>query len=123
MLESPDPFHRALSLVNPITDVSLQRSVPIRVPGTGGGFGLEARLGVTVRGVITTTLMVTQVTTSIPSVPLGLLRVSQRCSHGLLCYLHESSLASARWSYEAVACLSHLIKLQFKTFTRVQSKA
>jgi hypothetical protein len=30
-LESSDPFHRALSLVNPITDVPLQRSVRVRV--------------------------------------------------------------------------------------------
>jgi hypothetical protein len=37
-LESFDPFHRALSLVNPIN---------------------KTRLGVTLRGVITTTLMVT----------------------------------------------------------------
>jgi hypothetical protein len=50
---------RAISLVNPITDVPLQRGVPVRVPGRGGGSGLEARLGVTVRGVVTTTLMVT----------------------------------------------------------------
>jgi hypothetical protein len=36
-LESYDPFHHALSLVNPITDVPLQRSIPVRVPGRGGG--------------------------------------------------------------------------------------
>jgi hypothetical protein len=83
-LESSDPFHRALRLVNPITDVPLQRIVPVRVPGRGGGSGLEDRLGVTVRGVVTTTLMVTRVATSIPSVPLGLLRVSLRYSCGLL---------------------------------------
>jgi hypothetical protein len=61
MLESSNPFHRALSLVNPITDVPLQRSVPVRVPGRGRGSGSEARLGVTVRGggLVTTTLMVT----------------------------------------------------------------
>jgi hypothetical protein len=80
---------------------------------------LEARLGVTVRGVVTTTLMVTQVATPIPSVPLGLLRVSLLCSHGLLCYLYMSSPMSARQSYEAVVCLSHPIKLQCKTFTRI----
>jgi hypothetical protein len=50
---------RTISLVNPITDVPLQRGVPVRVPGRGGGSGLEARLGVTVRGVVTTTIMVT----------------------------------------------------------------
>jgi hypothetical protein len=44
-LESSDPFHRALSLVNHITDVPLQRSVPVRVPGRGGGSGSEARRG------------------------------------------------------------------------------
>jgi hypothetical protein len=49
MLESSNPFHRALSLVNPITDVPLQRSVPVRVPGRGRGSDSEARLGVTVR--------------------------------------------------------------------------
>jgi hypothetical protein len=92
MLESPDPFHRALSLVNPITDVPLQMSIPVRVPGRGRGFGSEARLRVTVRGVITITLMVTRVATPIPSVPLGLLRVSPRCRRGLLCCLHASSL-------------------------------
>jgi hypothetical protein len=122
-LESFDPFHHALSLVNPITDVPLQRSITVRVPGRGGGSGTEARLGITVRGVVTTTLMVTRVATPIPSVPLGLLRVSLRCSHCLLCCLHTSSPASARWSCEALAHLSHLIKLQCKTFARVQSKA
>jgi hypothetical protein len=115
-LESSDPFHRALGLVNPITDVLLQRSVPVRVPGRGEGSGLDARLGVTVRRIVTTTLMVTRVANPIPSVPLGLLRVSLRCSHGLLCYLHTSSPVSARWSCEAVARLSHPIKLQYKTF-------
>jgi hypothetical protein len=74
---------------------------------------------VTVRGIVTTTLMVTLVANPIPSAPLGLLRVSLRCSRGLLCCLHMSSPASARWSCEAVACLSHLIKLQCKTFTRI----
>jgi hypothetical protein len=122
-LESSDPFYRALSLVNPITGVLLQRSVLVRVPGTGRGFGSEARLGVTLRGVITTTLMVTRVATPIPSVPMGLLRVSLRCSHGLLCCLHASSPTSVRWFCEAVARLSHPIKLQCKTFTRVQPKA
>jgi hypothetical protein len=111
MLESSDLFHYALSLVNPITDVLLQRSVPVRVPGRGGGSGLEATLGVTIRGVVTTTLMVTQVATLIPSVPLGLLRVSLRCSRGLLCCLHASSPASVRWSCEAIVHLSHPIKL------------
>jgi hypothetical protein len=57
-LESSDPFHRALSLVNNITDVSLQMSIPVRGPGKGGGSSSEARLEVTVRGVVTTTLMV-----------------------------------------------------------------
>jgi hypothetical protein len=123
MLESFDPFHRALGLVNPITDVPLQRSVPVRVLGRGRGSALEARLGVTVRGVLTTILMVTRVATLIPSVPLGLLRVSLRCSHSLLCCLHMSSLVGARRSCEAMARLSHLIKVQCKNFTRVQSKA
>jgi hypothetical protein len=50
MLESSNPFHRALSVVNPIIDVPLQRSVPVRVPGRGRGSGSEARLEVTVRG-------------------------------------------------------------------------
>jgi hypothetical protein len=118
-LESFDPFYRALSLVNPITDVPLQRSVPVRVSGRGGGSDLEARLRITMKGVVTTTLMVTRVATPIPSVPLGLLRVSLRCSRGLLCYLHMSLPVSARWSCEVVACLSHLIKLQCKTFTRI----
>jgi hypothetical protein len=123
MLESSDSFHRVLSLVNPITDVLLHRGVPVRVPGRGGGSGSEARLRVTVRGVVTTILMVTLVATSKPSVPLGLLRVSLWCSHALLCCLHMSSPTSARLSYEAMARLSHPIKLQCKIFTRVQSKA
>jgi hypothetical protein len=92
LLKLSDPFHHALSLVNPITDIPLQRSIPIRVPDRGGGFGLEARLGVPLRWVITTTLMVTRVATPIHSVPLGLLRVSLRCSHGLLC--HTSPIPS-----------------------------
>jgi hypothetical protein len=95
----------------------------VRVLGRGRGSGSEARLGVTVRGVVTTTLMMTRVATSIPGVQLGLLRVSLRCSHGLLCCLHMSSPASARWSYKVVARLFHPIKLQCKTFTRVQLKA
>jgi hypothetical protein len=100
-----------------------RRTTPVRVPGRGGGSGSKARLGVTMRGIVTTTLMVTRVATPIPSVPLRLLRVSLRCSHGLLCCLHVSSPASARWSCEAVTCLSHSIKLQCKTFTTVQLKA
>jgi hypothetical protein len=83
------------------------------------GYLAEARLGVTVRGLVTTTLMVTQVANPIPSVPLGLLRVSLWCSHGLLCYLHTSSPVIARWSCEAMARLSHPIKLQCKTFIRI----
>jgi hypothetical protein len=71
MLESFDPFHHALSLVNPITDVLLQRGILVRVSGRGGGFDSESRLGITVRGVVTTTLMVTRVPIPIPSVPLG----------------------------------------------------
>jgi hypothetical protein len=120
--KSSDPIHRTLGLVNPITNVPLRRSIPVRVPGRGGGSGSEARLKVTVRGVVTTTLMVIHVATPIPSVPLGLLRVSQRCSHGLLCCLHASSPVSARWSFEVVVRLSHPIKPQCKTFIRVQSK-
>jgi hypothetical protein len=122
-LKSSNPFHHTLSLVNPITNVPLQRSIPVRVPGRGGGFGSEAMLKVTVRGIVTTILMVTWVANPIPSVPLVLLRVSLRCSRGLLCYLHMSSPARSRWSYEAVAHLSHLIKLECKTLTRVQSEA
>jgi hypothetical protein len=118
-LELSDPFRCTLSLVNPISDVLLQGSVPVRVPRRGGGFGSEARLEVTVRGIVTTTLMVTRVDNPIPSVPLGLLRVSLRCSRGLLRCLHTSSPASARWSCEAVVHLSHPIKLQCKTFTRI----
>jgi hypothetical protein len=75
-LESSDPFHRVLSLVNPITDVPLQRSILVKVLGRGGGSGSKAKLRVTVRGVVTTTLMVIRVATPIPIVPLGLLRVS-----------------------------------------------
>jgi hypothetical protein len=75
-LESYDPFYHTLSLVNPITNVPLQRSVPVKVPSRGGGSGSEARLVVTWRGVITTTLIVTRLATPIPNVPLGLLRVS-----------------------------------------------
>jgi hypothetical protein len=122
-LESSDLFYCVLSLVNPITDVLLQSSVPVRVPGRGRGSSSKARLGVPLRGVITTTLMVTRVVTPIPSVPLGLQRVSLWCSRGLLCCLHASSPSSARWSYKVVACLSHLIKRQCKTFIRVQLKA
>jgi hypothetical protein len=71
-LESSDPFHHALSLVSPITDVPLQRSIPVRVLARGRGSGSEARIGVTVRGVITTALMVIRVAAPILSVPLGL---------------------------------------------------
>jgi hypothetical protein len=78
-------------------------SIPVRVPGRAGGSASEARFRVTVRGVVTTTLMVTRVAILIPSVLVGLLRVSLRCSHGLLCYLHMSSPASAKRSYEVVA--------------------
>jgi hypothetical protein len=121
-LESSNPFHHALSLVSPIIGIPLQRSVLVGVRGRGGGSGSKARLGVIMRGVVTTTLMVTRVATHIPSVPLGLLRMSLWCSRGLLCCLHASSPASARWSSEAVAGLSHPIKSQCKTFTRIQLK-
>jgi hypothetical protein len=57
--ESSDPLHCALGLVNPITNVPLQRSVLVRVPGRGGGSGSEVRLRVTVRRKVTTTLMMT----------------------------------------------------------------
>jgi hypothetical protein len=119
MIESSDPFHCMLSLVNLITDVPLQRSIPVRVPGRCEGSGSEARLEVTVRGVVTSTLMVTRVATPVPSVPLVLLRVSLRCSCGLLCCLHASSPVSARWSCGSMAHLSHPFKLPCKTFTRV----
>jgi hypothetical protein len=59
MLKSSDPFHRALRLVNPITDVPLQSGVPVRVPSRGRGCSSEARLRVTMRVVVTTTLVVT----------------------------------------------------------------
>jgi hypothetical protein len=72
MLESSDPFHHTLSLVNSITDVSLQRSIPVRIPARGEGSGSEARLRLTVRGVVTTTLMVTRVAIPYP-VPTGAL--------------------------------------------------
>jgi hypothetical protein len=52
LLELSDPLHRALSLVNHITDVPLQGSVLVRVPGRGGGSGSEARLRVTMRGIV-----------------------------------------------------------------------
>jgi hypothetical protein len=110
-LESSYPFYYALSLVNSVTDVPLQRSVPVGVPSRGRGSGSEARLRVTLRRIVTTTLIVTLVANPIPSVPLGLLRVSLRCSHGLLCCLHMSLPTSVRWSYEAVVRLSHPIKL------------
>jgi hypothetical protein len=122
-LKSSDPFYRLLHLVNAITDVSVQRSTLVKVPGRGGDSDSKARLRVPLRGVITTTLMVTWVATPIPSVPLALLRVSQWCSRGLLCCLQASSPTSVRFSYEAMVHLSHPIELQCKTFTRVQSKA
>jgi hypothetical protein len=111
LLELSDPFYRALSMVNPITDIPLQKSLPVRVAGRGGDSCSEASLRVTMRGLITTTLIVTRVATPIPSVPLGLLRVRLRCSRGLLCCPHASSPVSARWSCEVVARLSHPIKL------------
>jgi hypothetical protein len=58
-LESSDPFHHTLSHINPIIDVPLQKSVLVRVLDKRRGSDSEARLGVTVRGVITSTLMVT----------------------------------------------------------------
>jgi hypothetical protein len=110
-LKLSDTFHRVLSLVRPIIDVPFQRKVPVEVPSRGGGSSSEARPGVTVRGAVTINLMVTRVASPIPSVPLGLLRVSLRCSRGLLCYLHASSPVNVRWSCEDVACLSHPINL------------
>jgi hypothetical protein len=58
LLESSDLFHRVLSLVNPITDVPLQSSIPVRICGRCEGSGSEARLMINVIGVVTT-LMVT----------------------------------------------------------------
>jgi hypothetical protein len=51
LLELSDPFHHALSLVSSITDVPLQRSILVGVPGRGGGTGSKAMLRVTVREV------------------------------------------------------------------------
>jgi hypothetical protein len=65
-LESSDPFYHALSLDRPITDIRFQRKVPAEVPSRDGDSSSDVRLGVTVRLVITTTLMVTQVATLIP---------------------------------------------------------
>jgi hypothetical protein len=65
LLKSSDPFHHVLSLDHPITDIPFQRKVPAEVPSRGGDSGSEVRLRVTVRLVITTTLMVTQVATLI----------------------------------------------------------
>jgi hypothetical protein len=98
LLKSSDPFHHVLSLVHPRTDIPFQWKVLVGVPSRGGGSGSEARLGVTLTGVVTTTLMVTRVATPIPIVPPGLRRVSLRCSRGLLCCHHASSPTSMRWS-------------------------
>jgi hypothetical protein len=65
-LESSDPFHYTLSMVKPITDIPLQRSVPVRVPSRGGGSSSEARLEVTISGVVTATLMETQAAPAYP---------------------------------------------------------
>jgi hypothetical protein len=70
-LESSDLVHRVHNLVNPITDVLYQRRIPVKVPGRGGGSDSKGRVEVTVRGVVTTTVMVTRVAIPIPSVPLG----------------------------------------------------
>jgi hypothetical protein len=43
----------------------------VKVLGRGGGSGLEARLGVTVKGAVTTTLMVTRVATPRTQCPTG----------------------------------------------------
>jgi hypothetical protein len=97
LLESSDPFHHALSLVNRITNIPLQRSIPVRVPVRGGGSSSGARLRVTVRGVVTTTLMVTRVATPIPSGTLG--------SWGWACGVVVVCCAASIWSrceYEAV---------------------
>jgi hypothetical protein len=59
LLESSDPFHCTLSLVNHITDIPLQRSIPVWVLGRDGGSGSDSSLGVTVRRIVTTSLMVT----------------------------------------------------------------
>jgi hypothetical protein len=86
----------------------LSRLIP---SSEGGGSGSEAWPGVTMRGVLTTALIVTRVATLIPSVPLGFLRVSLRCSRVVLSCLPASLPTSAWWSCEAVMRLSHLIKL------------
>jgi hypothetical protein len=106
-------------LVNAISDVPLQRRVLVGVASGGGGSSSEAWPRVAMIGVLTTALVVTRIATLIPSVPLGLLRVRMQCSCVMLCCLPVSLPTSARWSSEVVACLSHLIKLQCKTFTRI----
>jgi hypothetical protein len=111
-LKSSDPFHHTINLVSPITSVPLRRKILVEVLGRGRGSGSVARLQVTMREVVTTTLMVTQEAAPIHNVPLGLMRVSLRYSRGLLRYLQESSPASARWSCEAMARLSHPIALR-----------
>jgi hypothetical protein len=43
-LKSSDPFHCVLSMVSPITDIPLQRSITVRVPGRSAGSNSKARL-------------------------------------------------------------------------------
>jgi hypothetical protein len=107
-LESSNPFYRAPSLVNPITDVPLQRSVPGRVPGRGGCFGSEASLGLTLRGVITTTFMVTRVATPIPSVPLG----SWGWAYGVVVVYCPASMQGCPWVQGGPTKLCHASPIQ-----------
>jgi hypothetical protein len=46
---------------------SIQMSILVPVSGRGRGFGSDAWLGLTMRGIVTTPLLVTRVATHIPS--------------------------------------------------------
>jgi hypothetical protein len=95
-LDRSDPLHRTFYLVHPLTDIPLEGVLPLRELGRGEGSGSMAWSRGTVRIVWTTTLMIPQKATPVPSVPLGL-------RGSLSCCFPPGTPAGAWWSWDAIA--------------------
>jgi hypothetical protein len=97
-IESSNSLHHPLCLVSPITNIPLKGVIPVGVLCRGRDSCSMAEPGRTMRvvRVRTTAPLVLRVSTLIPSVPLGLLRVSMWFGGVLLCCLHEERLSHVR---------------------------
>jgi hypothetical protein len=106
VLKSSNSLHSLLCLVNSITKIPLKRVILVRVPCRSEGSCSTTEPGRTMRVVKTTAPLVLRVSTLIPSVPLGLPRVSLWFGGVLLCCLHASTLSCERWAWVAMVHIS-----------------